>query len=237
MRIGLFDSGIGGLTVLKTLLKKYPNNEYIYYGDTLNIPYGDKAKEELLALARENVKFLISKKVDMIIVACGTVSSNCLDVLKKENNIPIISILEPIISYLNNCNYQNVLVMATHATINSHIFKRMVYKNIYELETPKLVPIIESEDYTNLDSVLHTYLDEYNGKIDALVLGCTHYPIIKDKISSFIKSDILDMSEFIEIDNGVLAGLEIYFSKLSNSVISNTKKILNKDDIVIKLKK
>ena len=107
MRIGLFDSGVGGLTVLKTLINKYPNNEYIYYGDTLNVPYGNKSKEELLKLSRHNIEFLLSKKVDMIIIACGTVSSNCLTELKKEYRIPIYSIIEPTINYLNNSKSLN----------------------------------------------------------------------------------------------------------------------------------
>ena len=99
MRVGIFDSGIGGLTVLHTLLNKYPNNEYIYYGDTLNLPYGNKTKEQLIKLSDKDVQFLISKNVDIIIIACGTVSSNCLDYLKnKYNNI------------LNNISRKKILV-------------------------------------------------------------------------------------------------------------------------------
>ena len=91
MRIGLFDSGIGGLTVLKTLINKYPNNEYFYYGDTLNVPYGNKSKDELCILAKKNIDFLISKWVELIIIACGTLSSNCLDYLKNESYIFFIN--------------------------------------------------------------------------------------------------------------------------------------------------
>ena len=236
MRIGLFDSGVGGLTVLKTLLKKYPNNEYIYYGDTLNIPYGDKSKEELLELARDNIKFLLTKNVEMIIVACGTVSSNCLDTLKKENDIPIYSILDTTIDYLNNSTYENILVMATHATINSHIFKKYVKKNIYELETPKLVPMIENGDYTDLNKTLHLYLDGYKNKVDALVLGCTHYPIIKDEIKKIINADLVDMSDYIKINNDGSTSLKIYFSKIDDKITNNTKKILNLNNIDINLK-
>ena len=236
MRIGLFDSGVGGLTVLKTLLKKYPNNEYIYYGDTLNIPYGDKSKEELLELARDNTKFLLTKNVEMIIVACGTVSSNCLDILKKENDIPIYSILDTTIDYLNNSTYENILVMATHATINSHIFKKNVKKNIYELETPKLVPMIENGDYTDLNKTLHLYLDGYKNKVDALVLGCTHYPIIKDEIKKIINADLVDMSDYIKINNDGSTSLKIYFSKIDDKITNNTKKILNLNNIDINLK-
>lgn len=236
MRIGLFDSGVGGLTVLKTLLKKYPNNEYIYYGDTLNIPYGDKSKEELLELARDNTKFLLTKNVEMIIVACGTVSSNCLDILKKENDIPIYSILDTTIDYLNNSTYENILVMATHATINSHIFKKNVKKNIYELETPKLVPMIENGDYTDLNKTLHSYLDGYKNKVDALVLGCTHYPIIKDEIKKIINADLVDMSDYIKINNDGSTSLKIFFSKIDDKIINNTKTILNLNNIDINLK-
>lgn len=236
MRIGLFDSGLGGLTVLKTLLKKYPNNEYVYYGDTLNIPYGDKAKEELIKLAKQNTEFLINKKVDMIIVACGTVSSNCLDRLRETYNIPILSVIEPTINYLNNSSYQNILVMATKATINSHIFKNKVNKNIYEIETPKLVPIIEYNDLTNIESVLHEYLDNYINDIDALVLGCTHYPIIKNHIKKVVgeNTKILDMSDLIKIDNNGNRSLEIYFSKIDDKIIANTKNILGINDLIIK---
>lgn len=236
MRIGLFDSGLGGLTVLKTLLKKYPNNEYVYYGDTLNIPYGDKTKEELIILAKKNVEFLLSKKVDMIIVACGTVSSNCLDILKESYDIPIISILEPTIDYLNRSNYQNILVMATHATINSHIFKNNVNKNICELETPKLVPMIENNKLLDIEEVLHDYLDDYLNNIDVLVLGCTHYPIIKDYIKKVVgeNTNILDMSDLIKIDNDSNKSLEIYFSKIDNKIIENTKNILGINDLIIK---
>ena len=233
MRIGLFDSGLGGLTVLKTLLKRYPNNEYIYYGDTLNIPYGDKTKEELTKLARKNVEFLLNKKVDIIIVACGTISSNCLDIIKKEYTIPIYSILDSTIDYLNNSNYENILVMATHATINSHIFKNKIKKNVYEIETPKLVPMIESNNLKDINIVLHEYLDCYINKIDIVVLGCTHYPIIKNHIEKILNIKALDMGTLLNIDNGGKNKLEIYFSKIDDNVINNTKKILKTNDIKI----
>ena len=163
MKVGLFDSGIGGLTVLKTLIKKYPNNEYIYYGDTLNVPYGNKSREELLILSKNNMEFLINKGAELIIIACGTVSSNCLDYLKASYNIPIISIVSPTIEYLNNSSYNTIGVIATNATINSHIFKNnIINKNVIEIATPELVPIIENNKFDELDMVLHKYLDGIN---------------------------------------------------------------------------
>ena len=234
MRIGLFDSGVGGLTVLKTLLKKIPNNEYIYYGDTLNLPYGSKSKKELLKLAKNNIEFLLNKKVDMIIIACGTVSSNCLEELKETYNIPIISIVEPTIDYLNKSNYKNIGVIATEATINYHIFKNNIDKNIYEIATPKLVPLIESNNLSNIDLVLHEYLDDYLDKIDVLVLGCTHYPIIRDYIEKITNNiTIIDMSEQINIENQGNNKIEIYFSKVNDIIINNTKRILNNENIKI----
>ena len=238
MRIGLFDSGVGGLTVLKTLLRKYPNNEYIYYGDTLNLPYGTKSKEELLKLARDNVDFLIDKKVDLIIIACGTVSSNCLNELKESYNIPIMSIVDDVINYLNNSNYNNIGVIATNATINSHIFKNNINKNVYEIATPKLVPLIENNNLDGIEDILHDYLDDYLGKLDVLVLGCTHYPIISNYIKSITDNiELIDMSEFISINDDEISNkIEIYFSKLDDTIKNNTKSILgnNSYNIIIK---
>ena len=231
MRVGLFDSGIGGLTVLKSLKNRYPNNDYIYYGDTKNVPYGDKTKEEILLLARKDIDFLISKKVDIIIVACGSVSSNCLDVLTKEYSIPIVNLITPTINYLNNSIYSNIGVIATTATINSHIFKDNLNKKTYEIEAPLLVPIIENNDYSNIYEVLHYYLDSIINKIDLLVLGCTHYPLIikylKEILPDTIK--ILNMADLIEIDNNGNSSIDIYYSKLDNNIINNTKRIINNE--------
>lgn len=235
MRIGLFDSGIGGLTVLKVLKNKFPHNDYIYYGDTKNVPYGDKSKEELLRLARNNMEFLISKNVDYIIVACGTVSSNCLDTLIEEYDVPIISIVNPTIAYLNNSSYNNIAVIATHATINSHIFKDSINKEVYEIETPLLVPIIENNDYSNIYEVLHNYLDDYLNKIDVLVLGCTHYPLLTNYLKDIVSNDIkiINMADQILIDNEGNSSMEIYFSKIDDNIINNGNNIIG--DVNVRL--
>ena len=125
--------------------------------------------------------------------------------------------------------------MATHATINSHIFKNNINKNIYELETPKLVPMIENNNLLDIEEILHEYLDNYLNNIDVLVLGCTHYPIIKDYIKSVVgeHTNILDMSDLIKIDNNGNRSLEIYFSKIDDKIITNTKNILEINDLKI----
>ena len=237
MRVGVFDSGIGGLTVLRTLIKKYPNNEYIYYGDTLNLPYGNKTKEELQELSSQDVEFLLSKNVDIIIIACGTVSSNCLEYLKNTYKVPIYDIITPTIEYLNNNNYQNIGIIATIRTIDSHIFKNNISKNVYEIKTPELVPIIESNNFNNLDNVLDKYLSKYKNKIDILVLGCTHYPVIYNNINKYLnnKIELLDMSNLLldKLSDDTNSSITIYYSKLSNTLIENTKRILNQDNINI----
>lgn len=237
MRVGIFDSGIGGLTVLHTLINKYPNNEYIYYGDTLNLPYGNKTKEQLLELSDKDVQFLISKNIDIIIIACGTVSSNCLDYLKNKYKIPIYDIISPTIDYLNRSNYQNIGIIATNRTIDSHIFKNNINKNIYEINTPELVPIIENNNLDNLDNILDTYLKEYKNKIDILVLGCTHYPIIYNHINKYLnnKVKLLDMSLLLldKLKQDNTSSINIYYSKIDNILIENTKRILNQKNINI----
>lgn len=237
MRVGIFDSGIGGLTVLHTLIKNYPNNEYIYFGDTLNLPYGSKTKEELYKLSSNDIEFLLSKNVDIIIIACGTVSSNCLEYLKEKYSIPIYDIISPTIEYLNKGKYNNIGIIATERTIDSHIFKNNINKEIYEIKTPELVPLIENNNLKNINNILDNYLKEYKNKIDILVLGCTHYPVIKESINKYLsnKVELLDMSnlllEKIKEDNS--SSIIIYFSKLNNTIKENTKRILELDNVNI----
>lgn len=237
MRVGIFDSGIGGLTVLKNIYRHYPNNEYIYYGDTLNLPYGNKNKDELNELSSLDIEFLLSKKVDIIIIACGTVSSNCIDYLKDKYNIPIYDIISPTIKYLNNSSYNNIGIIATNATIDSHIFKNNLNKSVYEIKTPDFVPIIENNQKEALNNTIDKYLKDYKNKIDILVLGCTHYPIIKDNLNKYFdnKVELLDMSKPLlnELKDNKKSSINIYYSKLNATIVKNTQKILELDNITI----
>lgn len=240
MRIGVFDSGVGGLTVLKTLIKKYPYHEYIYFGDTLNVPYGNKTLKELNTLSDNCISFLLSKKVELIIIACGTISSNCINYLKEKYSIPIIDVITPITTYLNQTNISNIGLIATTNTINSHIFKNKLSKDktIYEISTPDFVPLIESNNLKNITPVINKYLYPYKNKISTLILGCTHYPIISSYLSNYLGKDItlIDMSDYIVLNypKGIYS-LTIYFSSINTSIITNTKKILNIKNPIIKL--
>lgn len=231
MRVGMFDSGIGGLTVLNSFLIHHPNNEYIYYGDTLNVPYGTKNKEELFELSKKIIEFLESEKVDIIVIACGTVSSNIYNQLKEITNIPIYSIISELPEYIKENNYKNVLALATPATINTHIFKNTLSTNVIEVACPKLVPLIEEKNEEMLDKVIKEYLIDID-KIDAIILGCTHYPLIKKQIEKNINKniDIIELGEIlarkIEL-NESFQNIELYFSKETEKLHKNVEDILS----------
>ena len=236
MRIGIFDSGLGGINVLSCLLEKYPNNEYIFCGDTKNIPYGDKTKEELLNLSSNIIDFLLTKKVDIIIIACGTVSSTCYEDLKNKYQIPIYDIVSPTIDYLNKLDLKNIGVIGTKRTIESNIFK-LKEKNMLLKSTPLFVPIIENNKINENRKNIINELSDFK-KCDALVLGCTHYPLLKNIIEGELKIPTIDMgkclTEKIELSNNSNQLVELYFSKLNNNIISMVKNIIKVKYKIIK---
>ncbi len=229
MRVGVFDSGIGGLTVLSKLIEKYPLNDYIYFGDTINIPYGEKDKYTLYMLSRKIIKFLKEEhQVDLIVIACGTISSNCYKELKQTFDIPIIDIITPTIDYIKKQKFKDIGVLATPKTINSHIFRDNLDIKVYEEACPEFVPMIENG---NLD-LINTDMHLLNIKSNNIVLGCTHYPIIKDKI----KRNIIDMADNILLyENNGTGKVKLFFSYLDDTIIKNINMIM-KRKVDIKLK-
>lgn len=191
--IGIFDSGVGGLTVVESLKKQLPHENLIYIGDNLHCPYGDKTKEELLSYTNQICQFFISQNVKMIVLACNTTSANVLSELQNIfPKVPIVGVIHSTVHDFLSQKKENVLIIATHATIQSHKYKEMIEsynKNIHvtEMETPQLVPLIESGEYKKgIRHVLEEYLLEYKENIDSLILGCTHYPIILDQIETVL---------------------------------------------------
>lgn len=229
MRIGLFDSGIGGLNVLSEFVKKYPNNDYIYYGDTLNLPYGEKTKDELLVLSKKIIKFLINEKVDLIIIACGTVSSTCYLELKNMTNIKVYNIITATTEYVLNNNYQNIGVIATKRTIDSHIFKKILNNNIKEIATNEFVLMIENNQID--ENIIKKYINSL-GDIDTLILGCTHYPLLKKYLKKYLKTNtkIIDMGKCLlnklSLDNLGTGQIKLYFSKVDQKLLENVSKII-----------
>ena len=195
MRIGVFDSGIGGINVLASLIKKYPHNEYIYFGDTKNLPYGDKDKETLLKMTRFNIDFLRSKGADEIVVACGTVSSNTLDDVKDDYDFKITGIIDALVNgAIKETKNNKIGIIATAATINTHIFKEKIKdKEVFEVACHKFTPLIEKGmiDSEEMTEAIDEYLKPLKEKdIDTLIMGCTHYPLLEDKIRSYFSKPI-----------------------------------------------
>ncbi len=228
MKIGVFDSGIGGLTVLKELINKYPCNTYYYFGDNINIPYGTKTKYELKTLSSKIIDFLLTKEVDIIIIACGTISSNVYFELKEIYDIPIYDIISPTVDYLNNSNYKMIGVLATEMTVKSQVFNK-INKDIYQVSCPKLVPLIEENlDYS---STLDEYLNQLP-KVDTIVLGCTHYPVFEDYLNK-LNFKTVNMGkvlcEKLKIESSKELKIRLYFSKVDHDLITNIDKIIKHD--------
>ena len=231
MKIGLFDSGIGGLTVLKRLISECPNHEYIYYGDTIHMPYGSKKREEIINYANNIISFFEKEKVDLIIIACGTVSSN------KEfltSSTKLVDIISPLKKKLDK--YKNISIIATPLSIKTNTFRKYINTNLNLISCPELVPIIESNNYSNLDNVLKEYLSS-TSRSDALLLGCTHYPLIKDYIKKYYKGDIICLDEFIidivKKQEKSKFSLKLYFSKVDDVLKNNVKRILDFNQEII----
>ena len=186
--IGIFDSGVGGLTVLKEIRKSLPNENIIYLGDTQNFPYGNKSKKEIINFAIKNVETLIKKDVKIIIIACGTATSQALDILKKRYSIPIIGIIEPTVNYVKEKGYKQVGVIATEGTIRSGEWEKRLKEKIPNIEVenkacPMLATIAEEGKANSPQgrAVIKEYMKGFKKKhIDKIILGCTHYPIYEE---------------------------------------------------------
>ncbi len=187
--IGLFDSGVGGLTVLTSLMKELPQEDIIYIGDNQHCPYGDKTKEQLLSYTKDICQYFVDRDVKMIVLACNTTSANVLSELQALfPQVPIVGVIHSTVHDFLIRHHKRVLIIATNATIQSHKYKEMIHHydqsvEVYELATPALVPLIESGDYKQgIHPVLKEYLQPYHDKVDSIILGCTHYPIVLDQI-------------------------------------------------------
>ncbi len=223
-KIGMFDSGIGGLTVLKELRKLLPNENYIYYADSKNNPYGEKSDEELMDIVTNIVNFLIEKEVKIIVIACNTATTRCINRLRKMYPDMIFVGTEPAIKVACDKNYKNTLVMATPGTIKSERTHELVKLNkrsdqkITLLPCKGLADAIESGNKDRINKVLHRLLDKYTCEnIDSIVLGCTHYPHVKKNIK-----EIFPNAKLIDGNKGVSKQVKRQLE--SHNLLSNSEK-------------
>ena len=190
-KIGFFDSGIGGVTVLKECIKLLDNFSYIYYSDSINNPYGDKSNEEIIKIVDNVVNKLISKGCNVIVIACNTASRGCVKYLRdKYKDIKFIAIVPAIKLVYDKCNGSNALIMATRGTMDSEKFQELYEKygsnNCYLLSCSGLANLIEDGDLELVNDYLAKNISCYKNKVSSVVLGCTHYPIIKSNIKKVL---------------------------------------------------
>jgi len=225
-RIGIFDSGLGGLTVLKQLQQKMPQERFIYFGDTAHVPYGNKSTETITKHCIKIINFLTSKNVKLIIVACNTASSAALSFIKSATQIPIIDVITPAIHDISHLpNIQNIGIIGTKTTIKSNEYQKKIKKinkniNVYSQACPLFVPIIEEGLFKHNIAQLtaEMYLKKMKNKIDVLVLGCTHYPIMMQTIKKVINKNIYILDSALSTANYVNRYME------KNKKMSNSKK-------------
>jgi len=202
LAIGLFDSGIGGLSVLKQFIKFLPNEKFIYLGDTARVPYGNKSEQTVIEYAKQCTEFLLKKGVKLIVIACNTASAIALEEVRKISNVPVIGMIEPASkAAIINSQNKNIGIIGTRATISSQAYQLKIKDlcksndyNIYTKPCPLFVPLVE-EGYSKhlvTKSIANEYLSEFlNYNIDTLVMGCTHYPILKSVISEILPNTTL----------------------------------------------
>ena len=193
--IGIFDSGVGGLTVAKEIKRLLPNENLIYFGDTKHLPYGEKSKEAIVEYSCQITEFLLEQNCKAIVIACNTATANALKEIETlvDGRVPVIDVINPVAEKVAYEIHTNVGVIATKATVNSGLYKKSIrkqnkYIKVDELATPLLVPAIE-EGYKNhpiTHSIIYNYLSNSKLKnIETLILGCTHYPLLIDEIKQY----------------------------------------------------
>ncbi len=225
--IGIFDSGVGGLTVVKEIINLLPDEKLIYLGDTARVPYGIKSKDTVIKYARSNAGFLLSKGIKILVVACNTASAYSLETLKDELSIPVIGVIEPgakkaALSTKNG----KIAVIGTPSTIRSEAYTTAINNinpelEVYSMACPLFVPLAEEGWHKGeiTKQITETYLEEILKKdIDVMILGCTHYPLLKSAIQEVTGNSVLLVDSAEEIAREIRDNI----NKENNSEIKNS---------------
>ena len=209
--IGIFDSGVGGLTVAHAIKQILPNESLIYFGDTAHLPYGDKSAESIKYYSRKITEFLLDHNAKVVLVACNSASASAFDTLKEEfgERTILIDVIDPVVEYLGTRNFNKIGVIGTKRTISSGTYATKLKEKspgtiVISMATPLLVPMIEEgfifDDISN--AIIRAYLsNESLADIQALILGCTHYPIIKNQISKIFNFnvEVVDSARMVSV--------------------------------------
>ena len=219
--IGVFDSGLGGLTAVKQIMTELPNENIVYFGDTGRVPYGTRSKETIIKYSKNDVNFLLEKDVKMIVIACGTVSSTAIDTLKKEYSVPIIGVVEATsVAAINATKNGKIGIIGTPGTIKSGSYEKFIKEKNPELETfsaacPLFVPLVENGHFETevAKLVIKEYLEDIKTKgVDTLILGCTHYPLLSKAIGEFMGDGVTLINAGSEVAKALKS--ELYSANL-----------------------
>ncbi len=199
--IGIFDSGVGGMTVYSEMIKELPNENILYLGDTKNFPYGSKSKENIIRISNKCAQFLVKQDIKMLVIACGTATSQALESLKENFEIPIVGIIQPTVESIKKERKKEKLtigVMATEGTIRSGAWEKQIKEALPEAKVinqacPLLAPMAE-EGWTKnqvAKEAIREYMKVFEEKeLDQLILGCTHYPLFQEIMEEELKQQV-----------------------------------------------
>lgn len=197
--VGVFDSGVGGLTVAREIMRQLPNENIVYFGDTARVPYGSKSKDNIIRYSRQIINFLKTKNVKAIVIACNTASALALDVVREEIDIPIIGVVEPgARAALEVTQTKKIGVIGTEATIRSAMYEKIIQgldakATVIGKACPLFVPLVEEgfAKHKVTEEIIDYYLASLlETDIDSLILGCTHYPLLRSRIREYVGSRI-----------------------------------------------
>ena len=237
-RIGILDSGLGGLSILKELKKVLPNEDYLFYEDSINNPYGSKSDVELLKIVSNNVDFLLKNDCKIIVIACNTATTSCINSLREMYPNTIFVGTVPAIKMAYDLNYKNTIILSTPYTMNSKRVGELIDEyhnsdqNIINISGENLANLIENEKYDDIDLLLKRLLGPYRDKCDSIVLGCTHYPLIRDIIQKFVPNAKL-------LDGSLGVALEVKHQLTINNLLNtresfgNIEIVNSKDDTLV----
>ncbi len=227
--IGIFDSGVGGLTVAHAIKQILPGEGLVYFGDTAHLPYGDKSAESIRYYSVKITEFLLNHNAKVVLVACNSASASAFDTLKKEfkERTILIDVIDPVVDYLSSRNFRKIGVIGTKRTISSGTYDlklndKSPKTQVVSMATPLLVPMIEEgfifDDISN--AIIRSYLShETLAGIEALILGCTHYPIIRNQISKFFNFNVE------VVDSARIVSLVLRETLERNNLLNDTGKI------------
>ncbi len=196
--IAVFDSGLGGLTVVKALREQLPHEEIIYFGDTARVPYGGKSRETVLRYAREISAFLLSQQIKALVIGCNTASAFAAEQLSAELPVPVFNVIDPLIEEIQSFTSHHIVVLGTAATIRSEVYQKRLSESlphvrITGIPCPLFVPLVEEhfQDHQATRLVIEEYLSPIKGEqVDAVVLGCTHYPLLYQPLRKYLGDEV-----------------------------------------------